>query len=134
MRQETQDPEFGRRLRPLGRRGGRGPLPDVAAHPVYAEGADAVVEVPVVDGRGAGRLLLVDLPVLQGVAGEAVFALHIYLGTIGMRGAYRAMRDGWVGDAWAEEHHKLWADDVLAGRIPRQRSREPERPAAPQRA
>jgi formate dehydrogenase subunit gamma len=64
----------------------------------------------------------------------AVFALHIYLGTIGMRGAYRAMRDGWVGDAWAEEHHALWAEDIRAGRIPMRRSHPPEQPAAPQRA
>jgi formate dehydrogenase subunit gamma len=52
----------------------------------------------------------------------AMFVLHIYLGTIGMKGAYRAMRDGWVDEEWADEHHKLWADDVRAGKIPAQRS------------
>jgi formate dehydrogenase subunit gamma len=44
-----------------------------------------------------------------------VFAAHIYIGTIGMRGAYTAMRRGWVGDAWAKEHHAYWYEQVAAG-------------------
>jgi formate dehydrogenase subunit gamma len=52
----------------------------------------------------------------------AMFALHIYLGTIGMRGAYQAMRHGYVDEAWAEEHHAYWYDDIKAGKIPEQRS------------
>jgi formate dehydrogenase subunit gamma len=52
----------------------------------------------------------------------AMFMGHIYIGTIGMRGAYSAMRDGWVGDDWAREHHAYWYDDVAAGKIPAQRS------------
>jgi formate dehydrogenase subunit gamma len=51
-----------------------------------------------------------------------VFAGHIYLGTIGMRGAYAAMRRGWVGDAWAREHHAYWYEDVRSGKVPVQRS------------
>jgi formate dehydrogenase subunit gamma len=51
-----------------------------------------------------------------------VFAGHIYIGTIGMRGAYAAMRRGWVGDAWAREHHAYWYEDILAGKVPAQRS------------
>jgi formate dehydrogenase subunit gamma len=54
-----------------------------------------------------------------------VFALHIYLGTIGMRGAFRAMRTGYVDEEWAREHHALWAEDVRAGRIPAKRSSSP---------
>ncbi|MDB0525489.1 formate dehydrogenase subunit gamma [Ralstonia solanacearum] len=53
---------------------------------------------------------------------------HIYIGTIGMEGAYRAMRDGYVDEAWAREHHVLWYDDIQAGKIPAQRSRPPEPP------
>jgi len=49
---------------------------------------------------------------------------HIYLGTIGMEGAYAAMRHGYVDDTWAKEHHDLWYDDVAAGRVPRVRSPE----------
>jgi len=55
----------------------------------------------------------------------SLFLLHIYLGTIGMKGAYRAMRDGYVDEAWAQEHHGLWADDVRAGKIPARRSSSP---------
>ena len=51
-----------------------------------------------------------------------LFAGHIYLGTIGMRGAYKAMRTGYVDEAWAREHHEYWYDDVRAGKIPAQRS------------
>ena len=47
---------------------------------------------------------------------------HIYLGTIGMRGAYSGMRTGYVDEAWAKEHHELWYDDIKAGRIPAERS------------
>ncbi len=47
---------------------------------------------------------------------------HIYLGTIGMRGAYKAMRTGYVSEDWAKEHHELWYDDIKAGKIPAQRS------------
>jgi formate dehydrogenase subunit gamma len=52
----------------------------------------------------------------------AMFLGHIYLGTIGMKGAYDAMRHGYVDEAWAREHHALWAEDVRAGKIPAQRS------------
>ena len=48
----------------------------------------------------------------------AVFLGHIYMGTIGMRGSYRAMKTGYVDEAWAHEHHRLWYDDIRAGRIP----------------
>jgi formate dehydrogenase subunit gamma len=47
---------------------------------------------------------------------------HIYMGTIGMRGAFRAMKTGYVNEGWAREHHELWHDDIRAGKIPAQRS------------
>lgn len=43
---------------------------------------------------------------------------HIYLGTIGMEGAYQSMRTGYVDEEWAKEHHQLWYEDVKAGKIP----------------
>jgi formate dehydrogenase subunit gamma len=52
----------------------------------------------------------------------ALFLGHIYMGTIGMKGALDAMRTGYVDEGWAEEHHELWYDDVKAGKIPAQRS------------
>ncbi|CAN5417969.1 formate dehydrogenase subunit gamma [soil metagenome] len=60
-----------------------------------------------------------------------LFLGHIYLGTIGMKGAYRAMKTGYVDEGWAEEHHSLWADDVKAGRVPAQRSQRRPPPVLP---
>jgi formate dehydrogenase subunit gamma len=51
-----------------------------------------------------------------------MFMGHIYIGTIGMEGAYKAMETGHVDEAWAKEHHELWYDDVKSGKIPAQRS------------
>jgi len=55
----------------------------------------------------------------------ALFLGHIYMGTVGMRGAWRAMREGYVSKAWAREHHELWLNDIEAGKVPAQRSPEP---------
>ena len=52
----------------------------------------------------------------------ALICGHIYMGTVGRRGAYKAMKTGYGSDGWAREHHELWYDDVQAGKIPRQRS------------
>ncbi|HET9976731.1 MAG TPA: formate dehydrogenase subunit gamma [Burkholderiaceae bacterium] len=52
----------------------------------------------------------------------AAFLGHIYMGTLGMKGAFQAMRTGYVDEAWAREHHEYWADDVRSGKIPAQRS------------
>lgn len=51
-----------------------------------------------------------------------LFLGHIYIGTVGMEGAYSAMKTGYVDEAWAKEHHEYWHDDVKAGKIPVQRS------------
>jgi formate dehydrogenase subunit gamma len=54
----------------------------------------------------------------------AMFMGHIYMGTVGMQGAYSAMRTGYVDETWAKEHHELWYNDIKAGKIPAQRSPE----------
>lgn len=46
----------------------------------------------------------------------AVSLVHIYLGTIGMVDAYRAMRYGYVDESWAKHHHVRWYEEVAAGR------------------
>jgi formate dehydrogenase subunit gamma len=46
-------------------------------------------------------------------------SLHVYLGTIGVRGSYRSMRYGYVDEDWAREHHEYWYNDVVTGRAPR---------------
>ncbi|MDZ7856371.1 formate dehydrogenase subunit gamma [Sphaerotilus sp.] len=62
----------------------------------------------------------------------AILMGHIYMGTLGMKGAYSAMRTGYVDEGWAKEHHALWYDDVKAGKIPAQRSTPVASSVAPQ--
>ena len=62
----------------------------------------------------------------------AMFIGHAYMGTIGVAGSYHAMRTGFVDEGWAEEHHPLWHDDIVAGKVPAQRS-APARAAAERR-
>jgi formate dehydrogenase subunit gamma len=41
----------------------------------------------------------------------AVILAHIYIGWIGMEGAYDAMGSGYVDENWAREHHSLWVEE-----------------------
>ena len=52
----------------------------------------------------------------------ALFAGHIYIGTIGLKGAWKGMKTGYVDEAWAREHHEYWYDDIKAGKISAQRT------------
>jgi formate dehydrogenase subunit gamma len=54
----------------------------------------------------------------------AVMIAHIYIGTIGMEGAFEAMGTGEVDVNWAKEHHSLWLDEEQA------RERNPPKGAA----
>jgi len=36
------------------------------------------------------------------------------MGTVGVAGAYEAMRDGTVDESWAKEHHELWVREARA--------------------
>lgn len=62
------------------------------------------------------------------IAGAVLIAAgsigHIYLGTVGMEGAYEGMRTGYVDDTWAKEHHESWYDDVVSGKVARVRTEE----------
>jgi formate dehydrogenase subunit gamma len=57
--------------------------------------------------------------------GIAMACFHIYLGTVGMRGAFEAMRYGYVDETWAREHHEIWYEEVKAGKA-RQSFAEPQ--------
>ena len=50
---------------------------------------------------------------------------HIYIGTIGMEGAFEAMGEGTVDVNWAREHHRLWLEDELARTGPNESRRQP---------
>lgn len=57
---------------------------------------------------------------LVAVVAIAVILAHIYIGSIGMEGAFEAMGSGQVDLNWAKEHHSVWAD--------KQAHEEPHRP------
>ena len=44
----------------------------------------------------------------------ATMLAHIYIGTIGMEGAFEAMGSGEVDVNWAKEHHSLWFEEEMA--------------------
>lgn len=51
-----------------------------------------------------------------------IIIAHIYIGSLGMEGAYDAMGSGEVDLNWAKEHHSLWVEEVQAreGKAPEQ--------------
>jgi len=50
---------------------------------------------------------------------------HIYIGTIGMEGAFEAMGEGTVDVNWAKEHHALWLEQEMARTGPNETQRQP---------
>jgi formate dehydrogenase subunit gamma len=59
-----------------------------------------------------------------GVLFVAAMLAHIYIGTIGMEGAFEAMGSGEVDINWAKQHHRLWLEEEggrtsVAGVTPR---------------
>lgn len=42
----------------------------------------------------------------------AIIIAHIYIGSIGMEGAFEAMGSGEVEEQWAREHHALWVEEM----------------------
>ena len=44
----------------------------------------------------------------------AIILAHIYIGSIGMEGAFDAMGKGEVDETWAKEHHSLWLEELKA--------------------
>jgi formate dehydrogenase subunit gamma len=55
--------------------------------------------------------------VVHGVAAVlfvTVIVAHIYIGTLGMEGAFEAMGTGEVDLNWAKQHHRLWVEQEMA--------------------
>jgi formate dehydrogenase, gamma subunit len=65
-------------------------------------------------GLNVGNMELAS--VFHGVVGMLFVALivaHIYLGTLGMEGAFESMIEGTVDVNWAKEHHSLWVEEEM---------------------
>ena len=55
--------------------------------------------------------------VIHGIVGVLFVAAmlgHIYIGTIGMEGAFEAMGTGTVDENWAKQHHSVWLEEEKA--------------------
>jgi formate dehydrogenase subunit gamma len=66
---------------------------------------------------GTGIQAMQIAEIVHGVAAVlfvAVMLAHIYIGTIGMEGAFEGMWDGTVDENWAREHHRLWLEKEAA--------------------
>jgi formate dehydrogenase subunit gamma len=66
-----------------------------------------------------GRQTMQTANMIHAIAAVLFMALsltHIYIGTIGMEGAYDAMRHGTVDETWAKEHHEYWYNEVVGER------------------
>jgi formate dehydrogenase subunit gamma len=67
-----------------------------------------------------GRVVMQYANIVHAVTAVLFMAMifgHIYLGTVGLEGAYENMRnDGLVDETWAKEHHEYWYNEVVKGR------------------
>ncbi|MCH9049488.1 MAG: formate dehydrogenase subunit gamma [Proteobacteria bacterium] len=52
---------------------------------------------------------------LLGLLMIALIFAHVYIGTLGMVGAFDAMGSGQVDENWAREHHDLWLAELEPG-------------------
>ena len=43
---------------------------------------------------------------------------HAYMGTLGLEGAFKSMKTGYVDETWAKEEHELWYNEVKEGKRP----------------
>ena len=63
--------------------------------------------------------LMTVLHAIFGVILIAVIIAHIYIGTLGMEGAWDAMGTGRVDENWAREHHSVWYSELKGQPAPK---------------
>jgi formate dehydrogenase subunit gamma len=79
----------------------------------------------------AGMQLSTTIHAIVGVLFVAAMLAHIYIGTIGMEGAFEAMGTGTVDVNWARQHHRLWLEQEAAVTGPNESQRQPRHAATP---
>ena len=62
----------------------------------------------------AGMQLAQVIHAVVAVLFVAVIIAHIYIGTLGMEGAFEAMGEGTVDRNWAKEHHSVWFEEKMS--------------------
>ena len=67
-----------------------------------------------------GRMVMQYANIVHAVTAVIYIAMmcgHMYLGSVGLEGAYENMRnDGMVDETWAKEHHEYWYNEVVKGK------------------
>jgi formate dehydrogenase subunit gamma len=67
-----------------------------------------------------GRIVMQYANIVHAVTAVFFIAMifgHMYLGSVGLEGAWENMRyDGLVDEQWAKEHHEYWYNEVMAER------------------
>ena len=69
---------------------------------------------------------------IHGVASAVLTAIilaHIYIGSVGMEGAFDAMGKGEVDRNWAQQHHSLWVEEVEGSAAPKRHDGRSAMPA-----
>lgn len=65
------------------------------------------------------RYLAVFLHVSAGLATIGGFIIHVYMGTAMVRGGFTSIMRGQVSSAWARAHHRLWYEQIMGQKSPR---------------
>jgi len=71
----------------------------------------------VLPGVELARGLMQDASLLHAILATVWTAIalgHIYIGTAGTEGAFEGMSTGYVSEEWAEQHHNLWHEKMVA--------------------
>ncbi|MFT6944811.1 MAG: formate dehydrogenase subunit gamma [Yoonia sp.] len=58
-----------------------------------------------------------------------IIIAHIYIGSVGMEGAFDAMANGEVDLNWAKEHHSLWVEEMQGDAAHKQPATKSSQPA-----
>jgi formate dehydrogenase subunit gamma len=88
----------------------------VVAVGVTAAVTGLILDFPNFDQTRQTMQIANGIHMVAGLGGVILLAFHIYLGTVGMRGAYDAMRHGYVDESWARQHHRIWYEEVMSGK------------------
>ena len=79
---------------------------------VIASASGFVLDFPNFEQSRATMQLANVVHVISTVLMMSMALGHIYMGTVGMEGAFNAMKTGYVDEAWAKEHHEYWYNQV----------------------
>ena len=81
---------------------------------------------PAVAGTSADWQFFQTIHALTAAVLSAIIIAHIYIGSVGMEGAFDAMGTGEVDENWAKEHHSLWVEEVKGAKASEGRTQPAE--------